>query len=464
MPEPASGTDRAARPLEAGSERILEITDLAFGGRGVARLDGFVIFVAGALPGESVRARVERVRAGFAEATCLQVLRPSPDRVEPRCPHYAICGGCDLQHLGEAAQARAKGEQVRALLQRLAGLREVPLHETLRAGEAWSYRFRMEFDWGRDEAGKTVLGLHRRARPGVLFAVEQCQVLPEPGNELIAFLAREAQARGLAAWDGRLRHGLLRRAAMQLARGSGEVLLTLETARGHTGPLQALARDLLRRFPRCVGVVRRELDKAGHLVEESILAGRDHLFEEVEGDRLAVSAGSFFQPNRHGVGPLRRLAVGALGPRPEESILELYAGVGLFTLELARRAREVTAVEGSRAAAFAARTNAARAGLGNVTVVCREVSAALSGLLLERAWGGVLLDPPRAGLPAESARALAEAGPGRLVYVSCDPATLSRDLKILAGAGRYGVDAVTPCDLFPQTHHVECVVSLSRRG
>jgi 23S rRNA (uracil1939-C5)-methyltransferase len=451
----------SSRPVRAGEEVVVDIIDLAYGGRGVARVAGFVLFVAGALPGESVRARVTRSRAGYADGVCVEVLRPSRDRVTPPCGHYDVCGGCDLQHLAPAAQARAKGAQVRGLLARVAGLTDPPVSEAATAGDPYFYRFRMDFDWCR-AGGAPALGLHRRGRPAEVVPITRCHLLPDPGDRILAFLTSEAAVRRLEPWDRRLHRGLLRRVGLQAARATGEILVTLETGRGDPPALGLLARDLVRRFPRVVGVVRREIDKSGRRVGESILAGRDHLFEVVEEDRFKVPHGAFFQTNSQAFARLRREVMAALEPRADEAILELYGGVGFFTLAVARIASEVTTVEGSRESAAAARDNAAAAGLGNVRVVCREVGEALPDLLAERPWGAILLDPPRAGLPPAAARALAASRVRRLVYVSCDPGTLARDLRILIGEGGYRLERVGPLDLFPQTGHVECVARLAR--
>ncbi len=453
-----------SRPFRAGEEIAVDIVDLAYGGRGVARVEGFVLFVTGALPGESVRARVTRLRAGYAEGVCVEVLRSSPDRVAPPCLHYDACGGCDLQHLASAAQARAKGAQVRGLLARLAGLPDPPVRETVTAGDPFFYRFRMDFDWGREGTGAPALGLHRRGQPAEIVPITRCHLLPDPGNRILGFVVAEAVARRLEPWDRRRRRGLLRRVGLQAARATGEILVTLETGRGDPPALGLLARELVRRFPRVVGIVRREFDKEGRLAGESILAGRDHLFEVVDGDRFKVPSGAFFQPNSQAFTRLRRDVMAALEPRPEEAILELYGGVGFFTLAVARTAREVTAVEGSRESAAAARDNAAAAGLGNVRILCREVGDALPGLLGERAWAAMLLDPPRAGLPPAAARAIAGSRVLRVVYVSCDPGTLARDLRAMTGEGGYRLEGVEPLDLFPQTGHVECVARLVRES
>ncbi len=456
-------TGPAAPPaLRAGDSVEVEITDLAFGGRGVGRVGGFVVFVEGALAGERVRARLRRVRRGFAEAVCDAILRPSPERVAPPCGHFGACGGCDLQHLAPAAQARAKRDQVATLLERIAGQPASLVRDPVIAGAPEGYRFRMDFAWGRDASGRTVLGLHQRGRPDRIVRIDRCHILPDPGNAILGRLAAEAASRRLVTPAGRGgTPGLLRRAGLQIASGTGEILLTLETGRGDPPALAELARDLVRRHPRLVGVVRREFDRRGEPVGASILAGRDHLFERIDDDRLKVPASAFFQANRFGFAPLRREAVGALAPAAGELILELFSGVGFFTLPLARRCAEVVAIEGWREAVAAARDNAARAGIRNVRFVGGDVVEVLPAILAGGRFDGALVDPPRAGLPPPVTRALAAASLRRLVYVSCDPGTLARDLKTLIGGG-FELEAVVPVDLFPHTHHIECVARLRR--
>jgi 23S rRNA (uracil1939-C5)-methyltransferase len=449
-------------PLRPGDALEVEIDDLAFGGRGVARIGGFVVFVDGALPGERVRARVERVRRGFAEAGCLGIVRRSADRVPPPCPHFGACGGCDLQHLAPAAQARAKRGQVAALLERVAGLSEVAIAETVVVGEPVGYRTRMDFDFTPGPGGAPRLGLHRRGAPGPIEPLISCALLPPAAEAVRTSIASLAASRRLSVWDPRRRRGLLRRATIRTARATGEILVLLETGRGDPPALTALAAELTRRHPRLVGVVRRARDPSGRPAGESILAGRGFLVEEVEGDRLDIPATAFFQPNGYGLGALRRAALAALDPRPDEAVLELYAGVGFFTLPLARRAAAVVAVEGGREAARAARDNAARAGIGNLRVICGEVSESAAALLRDEPFGAVLVDPPRAGLDQRTVAALVGSAAARLAYVACDPATMARDLRGLA-AGGFTVERVVPLDLFPHTRHIECVAGLIRR-
>ena len=375
---------------------------------------------------------------------------------------FPCTGGNGRQFCLTPAQAEAKRQQVVSMLGRLAGLGSPPVATAVTAGGPTEYRFRMDFDWGAGPGGRPVLGLHRAGRPAEILPIDRCLLMPEPANAIRKFTAERALRLGLLAWDRKRRKGLLRRLGIQMAQTTGEALATLETGRGDPPALGGLARDLVRAFPRVVGVVRREFDRLDRLVGESILCGRDHLFEEVDGDRLKVPAGAFFQPNAAGAGRLREVVLRALDPRAEESILELYCGIGFFTLPVARRARQVVGLDVSREAVVAARDNAARAGLGNTRFLCRDAAEALPGLLKEAGRDAILLDPPRTGLPRAAALAIAGAAVARIVYVSCDPATLARDIRLLSEEGGLRLRSLAPLDLFPQTHHVECVARLDR--
>jgi predicted RNA-binding protein with TRAM domain len=209
---------RPTPPVRAGDEHTLEIVDLAFGGQGVARVSGFVVFVDDALPDELVRVRIRRVRHGHAEAECLEIVRPSSLRVAPPCRYFGECGGCDLQHLAWAGQAESKRRQVAALLERVAGMSDPPVREVEGAGDPLQYRFRVDFDWGATRDGGSGLGLHRSGHPADIVPVETCLLVPEVANRIRAFLERRAAEKGLTPRDPRRRRGLMRRAGIQMAR------------------------------------------------------------------------------------------------------------------------------------------------------------------------------------------------------------------------------------------------------
>jgi len=443
-----------------GSRIELEIVDLAFGGRGVARSGRFVVFVAGALPGERVIARVDRVRRGYAEASLIELLDRTTDRIEPRCRYYGECGGCVLQHQSRAGQALWKQRQIISLLQRIARIEAPKVLETIIAGETWRYRMRIDLDWRSQGRNGVALGLHQAANPDVIVPIEECDLVSDTVNRITSWLPRAAASRRLQAWDPRRRTGLLRRTSLQEAPESGEIVVTMETGRGDPPALTELAADLVRRFPRVVGVARHELDKEGTPVEDSILFGRDHVNVEVDGDRLQLPAGGFFQPNSSGCARLRQEVVRSAAPLSGASVLELFCGVGFLSLSLAREADQVVGVEGARESCAAARINAARATLGNCRFIHQEVGAALPELL-QKSWDVLVVDPPRVGLTSGMARTLATSGAPRLVYVSCDPATLARDLRIIMVEGNYRLESVQPIDLFPHTQHIECIARLS---
>jgi len=418
------------------------------------------VFVPGALPGETARVRITRLRRGYAEAEIVAIVAPSSERRRPPCPFFESCGGCDLQHLSEAGQAEAKRRQVAEALRRIGTLGDVEVAPTRRIGAPLGYRFRMDFDWRR-QRGRAVLGLHRRGSSSEIVPVDPCLLAGPVTAAIAAWIPAAAARAGLTALDERSGRGLLRRLTVQEARGTREVLVTLETGRGDPPALAGLAADLVRRVPRVVGVVRHESDRLGHFVGTSILAGRNHLEEELEGDRFRVPAGAFFQPNPEGSLAVRQAALESLAVVPGMRLLELYAGVGFFSVEAARRGAVLTLVESDRDATEAARENLRRSGAAGFHVLRNDVTRSLIDLAREP-WDGILLDPPRTGLAPEGSKLLANIAAPRMAYVSCDPGTLARDLGILARTGGWEIEKVTPFDLFPQTQHVECVAVLHR--
>lgn len=457
---PQSGVGGPGAEPAARRGQILEltITDLAREGRGVTRHAGLVLFVEGALPGERVRARVTEVRKSFGQAVTMEILAPSPQRVSPPCRHFGVCGGCDLQHLAIGAQGDAKRRQLQAALTRIGGIDADVVRPTVASPEPYGYRFRMDFDW-RPGPGGPILGLHRRHSAEAIVPLLECRLAGPVTEDLLRWAPAEAARRRLEAFDPARRRGLLRRLSVQEARRTREVLVTIETGRGDPPALNAFAEALARRFPRVVGVARSEIGRDDAPAGKSILNGRDFLFEEVESDRFRIPAEAFFQPNPGAAALLRRQAVQALALAPGSRLLELYGGVGFFTLAAARAGAEVTMVEAVGAACAAARENLAGHAAG-CRVIAGDVTARLPALLQEP-WDAILVDPPRAGLPPEVLGAVAAARTGRLVYVSCDPGTLARDLGRLSGAGWRLVEA-TPFDLFPQTGHLETVAVLER--
>jgi 23S rRNA (uracil1939-C5)-methyltransferase len=446
--------------LRPGDQVELHVDRLAYGGRGVARHDGLVVFVTGAAAGEVVAARVGRVRRSYAEAEAAAVLVPSVDRVVPRCPHFGPCGGCTWQHIAYPAQAAAKEAFVRESLARLGGIADPAVRPIVPAAEPWFYRNKMDFSFHPDGT----LGLHRRGDWNRIEPVEVCYLQSERSAALVRAVRAWARERGLAAFDPRTHDGVLRSLVVREGRGTGERLVGLITspaAFDAGAEFAAVVRDAA---PDATAIVRGIAAGAGDgapVTRVEVLHGRDHIEELLAGLRFCIGLETFFQTNT----PQAERVVAHVADRAAPAgrlVYDLYCGVGTFALALARAGARVAGVELAAASIAAARGNAARNGLSGVRFTAGDVRTALPALVAELGPPDVVvLDPPRAGAGGKVMRKIGRVGAARVIYVSCNPTTLAGDLKELLPFGYRLVD-VQPFDLFPQTYHVEAVAVLDR--
>lgn len=464
-------------PARAGIQRgqTLEVTieDLALGGASVARVDGFVVFVESALPGDRVLATVYRRRRQYAEARADRILEPGPHRVPARCTHVAVCGGCRFQELHYAEQLQHKERQVRETLARLGGI-DAPIRPAVGADRLFHYRNKMEYSFGCDAEGRLTLGLHRRGFFDRPFDLERCHIATPVSSEIVSFVREFARAEQLPPYDLRRHVGLLRFLAVREAVRTGEVMVNLVTSEPHPA-FERLAARLTDRFPAVASVLLNLTRRKAQVAvgeEERVLAGRPVIRERLCGLEFEISSGSFFQTNTEQAERLLEVAFEGLALTGSETVLDLYSGTGTFTLPLARRARQAVGIESSSGAVKDAVRNAERNGIANARFVCGEAMEVLRdryglgrpprGVPAGRpAVDGVLVDPPRAGLHPGVTSRLIHLGAPRLTYVSCNPATLARDLSALTET-RYRLDWVRPVDMFPHTPHVECVAALRR--
>ena len=406
----------------------LTVIAMAHGGAALGRYEGRVIFVTGAIPGETVRVEVVEDKGRFAHARAVEVLDPSPDRVAPRCPHFPECGGCQWQHIDYPRQTALKAEVVRDQLSRVGGLADPPLRPTLAAPAPWGYRNRVTFSVGADGQ----LGFQRAASHAVV-PIQECHI---------------ADPRLMALYDDLdLDLPDLTRMALWAGSAPDDLLIAFETVRDRPPGLQV-------DFPvSCVHLVGGEQAIPVNLI------GNNHVTLQVGGHAYRVSAGRFFQVNTAMAEALVEQVLEWLDPTPDATVLDAYCGVGLFTLPLDERAGLVVSVELDPGATEDLILNLGE--VDNVDVIQGPVEAVLPDLVAEEPLGGVVLDPPRQGLDLAVVDALVESGPPRVVYVSCDPATLARDVKRLARGG-YALADVQPVDMFPQTFHVETMALLVR--
>jgi 23S rRNA (uracil1939-C5)-methyltransferase len=445
-----------------GDTLELSIDDLAFGGEGVGRADGYVVFVRGGLPGDRLRVRLTEARGRFGRGTIEEILVGSPDRVEPPCPYFGQCGGCRLQHLAYPAQLAFKEKQVRDCLERLGGVGDFELRPILPAAAPYGYRNKMEFTIA---GTPPAIGLHVFERYDVVLDIERCLLQSDTMNTLLDEFRRQVGARALSVWDPRTERGLLRFVMMREGRNTGEAMVNIVAAAPDVEALAPVADALRGRAPATASVVLNVNAKKASVAvgsEEHLLWGREHITESLSGVAFQVSANSFFQTNTVQAERLFAVVEAACALDGTETLLDLYSGTGAISLLLARRVRAVYGIEVAAAAVADAIRNARANGIDNCTFLAGEVRHVLPDLVRQGVRASVVVaDPPRAGFHPKALSALAALAPERIVYVSCNPSTLARDVGDLVRQG-YRLEWVQPVDMFPQTPHIEAVARLRR--
>jgi 23S rRNA (uracil1939-C5)-methyltransferase len=458
------------RPLAPGQRLQLEVQSLAAEGDGVGRHEGLAVFVPQAAPGDLLEVEVTECAARYARARIVRLLRPGPDRVTPPCPIFADCGGCAWQHLAYPAQLRWKRTIVCEALRRLGHVPEPEalVRPTLPADPPWRYRHKMAVPFAPPaRPGEPPRAGFYAARSHRIVPLESCLIQHPLLDRALAETRRLAAALGVPAYDEGTRRGELRHLVGRVSHSTGQLLLCLVTARARVPWARPLAQGLMAAIPECVGVVQNIHAGPGNAILGPVtrpLVGCDRLLEVLDGLRFWVSAPSFFQVSPVQAAALYRTAVGQAALAGSEQVLELYAGVGTLSLFLARKAGRVEAVEEVAEAVADGRHNIAANGIRNLRLHCGTAEELVPALLARGFRPDVaVLDPPRKGAAASVLQAVARAGPRRIVYVSCNPATLARDVELLRGWG-YGLREVQPVDMFPQTPHVECSALLEREG
>ena len=463
-----------ARP-KRGEILSLTIDDLAYGGEGVGRADGYVVFVPGGLPGDRLQVRLVQARSRFGRGAIEAVIEPSPQRVEAPCPYFGRCGGCRLQHVAYPAQLTYKTKQVADALERLGGLRDVPLRPIIGAEEIFGYRNKMEFTVARPRRGAgteadsarggLVVGLHETERYDAVLDIDRCLLQSDRMNALLAEARAFFVDRDLTVYEQGTGEGLLRFLMLREGQHTGELMTNVVTSAPAVSELAPLVARLQAREAGTTSVILNVNPKKASVavgVEEHLLGGRDHIRERVGGLTFRVSANSFFQTNTRQAERLFDLVVESTGLTGTETVIDLYSGTGAISLLLARRARWVYGVELAQAAVDDAGANAAANGITNCTFLAGEVRFVLPSLIAKGVTAEVVVaDPPRAGFHPKALHALITLGARRIVYVSCNPTTLARDLGELSRGG-YRVEWVQPVDMFPHTPHIEAVARLER--
>jgi 23S rRNA (uracil1939-C5)-methyltransferase len=452
-----------AAPVQRDQELELTIDSLAYGGNGVARLDGFVVFVRRGLPGDTVKARVTKVQRRHAEALATEVVEPGPQRVDAPCAHYPACGGCRFQDLAYEGQLAAKERWVADSLQRLAGLDAPPLEPILGAESQFGYRNKMEYSFTQLVDGPS-LGLHKAGRWDEVLEVERCWLTSDLGNAIRNRVREWAREEKLASYDQQTQEGYLRHLVVREGRNTGQALVQLVTARGERFDRERLI-EVLTEFPEVRSIhwaVNKGVAEVTNLPTE-LLWGEEAIEEEIGGLRFRVRPNAFLQTNTQMAERLYALTREYAQLEGGETVYDLYCGIGTIGLSMAASALTVWGIEISEESVACAIENQELNSIGNAAFFAGNVGEALRELR-DRAGDPdvVVVDPPRAGLSKKVVHRVLEAAPKRIVYVSCNPTTLAPNLKRLRDDYGYELVRAQPVDMFPHTPHVECVALLER--
>jgi 23S rRNA (uracil1939-C5)-methyltransferase len=465
------------------------IDRVAFGDQGIARVDGLVIFVKGAVPGDRVNALIYRKKRAYAEAKMQELLDPSPDRIQAPCRYFGICGGCQWQHVTYERQLAYKRGHVEEALLHIGSLSGVKVHDPIPSEKRFAYRNKMEFSFsdrpwlphpppplcplplGEGETkelrtpsrGDFALGLHVPGTFDKIIDMEACLLQQERGNEILREVKHFAGKSGLPPYGLKSHEGFWRFLTLRHSAYLDEWMVNLVTSEMRTEVVLPLAQRLTALFPSVKTVVNNITARKASIAvgeKEVILSGAGTIQDRIGPSSFQISANSFFQTNSLGADRLYGKVVEYAELKGRETVLDLYSGTGTIPIFLASSSRRVIGMEIAESAVLDARRNCQENGIENCEYILGDIRENLSLLKIQPEV--IIIDPPRAGMHQDVLSRVLEIGAERIVYVSCNPATLARDLGLMQK--QYHIYEIQPVDMFPHTYHVESVAKLIKHS
>ena len=454
------------------------ITDVAAEGNALARVDDMVVFIPFGAPGDVADIRLDKKKKTYAEGHIERLITPGDIRVEPRCEHFGVCGGCRWQHLPYDFQLRCKQRQVTDALERIAKVDLPEIAPIKGSDEIWNYRNKMEYTFsnrcwltfeqlasGEEFPDRDAAGFHIPGAFDKVLDIRACHLQDDLGNRLRLFVKNFGKSHGLSFYDLRAQHGLLRTLMIRIA-STGEVMVVMAFGEDDREAITSLLAAMSARFPEITSLMYTVNTKVNDSLADQdikLWSGKDHIVEEMEGLRFRVGPKSFYQTNSRQAYKLYQVARDFARLTGDQLVYDLYTGTGTIANFVSRFARKVIGIEYVEDAIADARLNSEFNGISNTEFFAGDMKDVLTDEFIA-AHGRpdvMIVDPPRAGMHGDVVDVILRAEPARIVYVSCNPATQARDLALLDC--KYGVEAVQPVDMFPHTQHVENVVALVRR-
>lgn len=450
-------------PFKINDITELEITGLGSSGEGVGKAQGFTVFVKGALPGETVRVKLFQVKKSYASGSITEILKASPQRVEPPCPFYKNCGGCQLQHLSYEGQLVVKRQQVKDALERIGHIEGCEVLPVIGMAAPWHYRNKMQFPVAKTDS-KIQIGCYAALTHNVID-IDDCIIQKQANNKIMQVVRRWMQQFNIAAYDETTGKGVVRHVMGRVGVKTGDVMAVIITACydiPHAGELVTMLKSEVGGLKSIVQNINKKRTNIIMGSKNRVLYGKSTIKDKLGHLKFNISPLSFFQVNSEQTEKLYAAALDFAGLNGGETVIDCYCGTGTISLYLAQKAGKVYGIEIVEPAIKDANANAAANNIGNAQFICGDAAVEMPALLAQGVKPDVvLLDPPRAGCDKKVLAAIAQVKPQKVVYVSCNPASLARDIAFLTQNGYKAVKA-QPVDMFPMTHHVETVCLLRR--
>lgn len=463
--------------LKKGEEVTLEIESAAFRGKGVAKVDGLAVFVYGTAPGDVVKARIIKKKKNYREAKLLEVLEPSKDRIEPKCQHANVCGGCSWQHVPYAKQLEYKGQQVADHITRLGGLSDTIIHPAMGSESEFYYRNKMEYSFSnrrwltREEINRDefvddsgfAAGMHAPGRFDKILNLNECHLQRTESFEILDFVRNYCIQYDIPPFDAMKHEGFMRHLMIRNSFHTDDFMVNLVTYQDDQELIKKLSDELLEKFPVITTIVNNINDtksptSIGRI--EKVIHGPGYIVDKIGDHTFKIHPNAFFQTNTAQAERLYETAREFADLKDGEIVYDLYCGVGTLSLFMSQKAEKVLGIELVDVAVKNAKFNAKENNIGNVSFIKGDMKDVFTQEMVDKfgAPDVLITDPPRAGMHPDVVKRLKELKVPKLVYVSCDSSTMARDLKELAEV--YDVQEVQPVDMFPQTYHVEAVAKL----
>jgi len=456
--------EKKIKPVLKNQIYSVEITSLGHSGEGVAKYQGFTIFVPYALPGETVEVKITEVKKSYAKATLKTVTAASAARTIPRCPIYYQCGGCQLQHVDYQNQLQLKRQTVVDAVTRIGKITDAVIHPTIGATDPWYYRNKMQFPIGMAN-GKVAVGCFAQGTHDIINT-EHCFIQQEANNLIAQTVQQVVTELGIPTYDESAGRGTMRHVIGRVGIATDEVMVVLVTATADLPKQDHIIEILRKKIPNIVSVIQNINDKQTNVIlgnKTKTLWGRDTITDKLGDFTFHISARSFFQVNTKQAAVLYNKAVEYAGLSGQETVIDAYCGTGTITLFLAAKAAKVYGIEIVEPAIRDAKRNAELNQVDNVEFTVGDAVDIMPQMFKQGIRPQtIVVDPPRAGCAQPVLETFAAMEPDRIVYVSCNPASLARDLAILEELG-YVTKEIQPVDMFAHTYHVECVVKLQRK-